>query len=129
MGIMPDAAAFEAGDVGVFQRRPSALLVHLSEVVTLLTEVVHGPSWALRRAAAYCVLDLYKKLPAGSLERHPKESVQIGQLCVMLRDRKWRDKEGKVLEEITKRADEIAPKGAGKAEEEEEEEEAASGDM
>merc|ERR1719421_2858152 len=72
---------------------PSALLVHLQEIVALLTTVVEGPSWALRRAAAHCVIDLHTLLPQGSLARHPTEA--------------------KALAEIEKRADAVAPRGTG----------------
>jgi len=34
--------------------------VHLPEIVSLLTIIVGGSSWALRRAAAYGLLELHK---------------------------------------------------------------------
>ena len=117
--------AYDEAGVG-----PSALLVHLPEIVGLLRQVVEGPSWALRRAAAHCVVELHAQLPKGSLERQPTEGEQLGRLAVRLRERKWRDKEGEVADEIRKLAAAVAPLPAGataKEEEEEEEEEQGAG--
>jgi len=109
----------------------SKLTLHLPEIVTLLTKVVNGPSWALRRAAAFCLLELHKEVTKEALARQPIELAAMGELAALLRDKKWRDKEGEAREEIEKLGNAVRPparRGAdGKAIEEEEE--ADSGDM
>ena len=49
---------------------PSSLLLHLAEVTSLLTRIIEGPSWSLRRAAAYVSLALHDELLA-SADPHP----------------------------------------------------------
>ena len=60
----------------------------------------------LRRAQAS------RQLCKGTLEQ-PAAAEMLGRVYVLLRDRRWRDKEGKALERITKLADDVAPRGAG----------------
>jgi len=84
---------------------PSALGLHLGEIVGLLTLVVEGPSWALRRAAAFGLLALHAEVPATTLGRAPAAiTEQMERLAVMLREKKWRDKEGDAVERIGKLA-------------------------
>ena len=100
----------EAGDeAGI---GPSALTLHLPEIVAMLTDVVHGPSWALRRAAAFGLLELHKQVPKASLERQPAQLKQLGELAVLLRDKKWRDKEGDAAAQIDALAEAVSPKPA-----------------
>ena len=113
---------------------PSLLTLHLPEIMALLTRVVNGPSWALRRAAAYGLIELESVVPAASLERHPKEKEQMGRLAAVLTERKWRDKEGDALKAIEKMGAPFAlPPGSGDAEDAEEpkaaDPEADSGDF
>jgi len=110
---------------------PSKLTLHLPEIMALLTHVVNGPSWALRRAAAHCLLDLHKEVPAEALGRHPAEKAAMGELAALLRDKRWRDKEGEAAAEIERLGNLVRPPAKvaadGKVVEEEEEEEAAAG--
>jgi len=110
---------------------PSKLTLHLPEIMALLTHVVNGPSWALRRAAAHCLLDLHKEVPAEALGRHPAEKAAMGELAALLRDKRWRDKEGETAAEIERLGNLVRPPAKvaadGKVVEEEEEEEAAAG--
>ena len=88
---------------------PSLLTLHLPEISALLGEVVRGPSWALRRAAAFALLELRSKLSAEAIARQPQQQRELGETAVMLHEKKWRDKEGAAASDIEKHAQAHAP--------------------
>merc|ERR1719152_577425 len=56
----------------------------------LLATIVHGPSWALRRAAAHALLEIETAVPPTMKQAHAAE---MGKLAARLVERRWRDKE------------------------------------
>ena len=65
--------------------------MHMAECVGLLETIVHGPSWALRRAAAYGLLEIEATVPAQFVT--PAHGAAMGKLAARLVERRWRDKE------------------------------------
>ena len=57
----------------------------------LLHTIVHGPSWALRRAAAYGLLEIEQVVPAAL--RTAEHAAEMGRLAARLVEVRWRDKE------------------------------------
>ena len=98
---------------------PSVLGLHLPEVLPLLTTIVHGPSWALRRAAAHGLLEIQDKVPKTMLKA--EQAAEMGRLAARLVEKRWRDKEmgeqAKQIEALA-RAHGHAPKEEDKEEEE-----------
>ena len=70
---------------------PSVLGMHLPEVLPVLNTIVHGPSWALRRAAAYALLEIEDTVPKGMVKE--EQGKEMGALAARLVERRWRDKE------------------------------------
>ena len=79
--------AFDEAGIG-----PSTVGLHLSEVLSLIGALIEGTSWALRRAAAFALVELAAtaKIP---LAAKPELGKEVERLAVLLRDKKWRDKE------------------------------------
>ena len=98
---------------------PSVLGLHLPEVLPLLTTIVHGPSWALRRAAAYGLLEIGDKVSKTMVSAD--QGKVMGALAARLVEKRWRDKEhGEQAAQIGElaRAHGFAPKEEDKEEEE-----------
>ena len=70
---------------------------------------MRGPSWALRRAAAYGLIELDKLVPASALDRAPQHRERMGRLASMLHERRWRDKEGDAAKAIEAMGAPFAP--------------------
>ena len=69
------------------------------QVLAFLRRVVHGPSWALRSAAAKALLRLHKE--AGeTIAKSAQHSAEVVALASVLRDVRWREKEKRSLDEI-----------------------------
>jgi len=66
--------------------------LHLPELLVLLAQMVDGPSWSLRRAAAHSIVELHAQPPA--LLQPPKKA-ELERLAAALADKgkKWYDKE------------------------------------
>lgn len=93
---------------------PSLLTTHLPEILALLRRVVESPSWALRRAAAYGLLELQVQVPAAALDRQPAHKEEMGRLAALLHVKKWRDKEGDAAKKIEALGAPYAAEAAGK---------------
>lgn len=73
---------------------PGAAAAHLPELLALLSRLVNGQSWALRRAAAAALTELATQA-GGALAKRPDAAPAMAALAAKLREpsRRWVDKE------------------------------------
>ncbi len=82
-----------------------AVAVHVAEIFEMLRQLVNGASWALRRASAHALVELAE---LGLLQSRYADDAAA--LAVLLRSRKWRDKEATLP-----KLDEAFPPSSGAA--------------
>lgn len=94
--------AYDEAGVG-----PSVVGLHLGEILNLIRECIEGTSWALRRAAAYALVDL-TSVAKVQLTAKPDLRTEVERLAAVLCEKKWRDKEDLVV-----KVSALLPKTAG----------------
>ena len=71
---------------------PSRVTLHLKKVLALIGTLIEGTSWALRRAAAFSLVEL-REVAKVPLDADPSLTAELMRLAAVLQEKKWRDKE------------------------------------
>ncbi|KAL1527860.1 hypothetical protein AB1Y20_009236 [Prymnesium parvum] len=79
--------AFDEAGIG-----PSAVGLYVGEILQLIGTLIEGTSWALRRAAAYALVELTSSAKT-AIAAKPELGAEVERLAGLLCDKKWRDKE------------------------------------
>jgi len=107
--------AFDEAGIG-----PSAVGLYVGEILQLIGTLIEGTSWALRRAAAYALVELTSSAKT-AIAAKPELGAEVERLAGLLCDKKWRDKEDLVskvaalLPVPPPRADAVQPEDASSA--------------